>query len=302
MTKNSSQHYVTQRRVQTAAQAVTAVDRYILRQLYKHPFLTPDQLRVLVTSNLEGSPALPSCSRTAINRRMARLRRAEIVTGHRPPALRGTAPFHYFLSELGAHLVAQEAGLSRAELGWSTDHVRGRLPALAHQVKANGFFIALLQYGQQAGHPGLREWQGEDQCVAEFQWRGRKIRIAPDGYGVYAVGEYEHHFFLEWDRGLGPARGLRSKAERYVWYYQSGAYLERYPTFPDVWIVTRTAGRQRQVASMLRALLERTSPSPTFLVAQADAVVRNLGGAIWTDPAREQPVTFMGLAAGERLT
>lgn len=299
MTNSKRRRYVTARRVQEIARELSLVDIYVLVQVHRHPFLTPDHLRILLTSSLEGGPAYPSCSRAAINRRLARLRQAGLVVGYRPPVARGTAPYHYYLDELGAHVVAQRGGLARSELRWSVDRVRGRLLTYQHQAEVNEFFLMLLQHGSQVGHTGLWEWQGEDQCLTEFPWRGRTVRIAPDGFGVYVVDDQAYCFFVEWDRGLGPVRALRDKAERYVWYYQSGAYQERYPTCPDLWIVTRTEIRRRQIASLLRGLLDRHATCPQFLVTYGALIAPDLGGAVWWDPARKQWVTFMGQTAAE---
>ncbi len=125
------------------------------------------------------------------------------------------------------------------------------------------------------------------------------MRIAPDGFGIYVVGERAHYFFVEWDRGLGPVRTLRDKVARYARYYQSGAYQERYPVCPALWIVTRTSLRQRQIASLLQGVIDRHVSCPQFRVAYWSLVADDPGGAVWWDPARQQWVTFTGQTAAE---
>ncbi len=287
------QPYLTVKRVKQIVDALKPLDRRLLQLIYRYPHIHTEGLRHLLASELGGTPVLPLRTVSAVNQRLARLRQANLVVGYRPGKPVGTAQYHYYLDELGAYVLATEAGLSRREFAWSKAEVTGKLPAWEHTVEVNDFFITLLQCHVDRNERGLHLWESEDFIRAEFTHNSQKIKIAPDGFGVYADQQFNHYFFLEWDRGYGPPGSVRDKAWRYCKFYQGGHYLERYPTFPNVWIVTRTQQRLRMLLAMLGKLIKEEAAAPTFLLTSVEKLDQGgPRGTVWLCPPHEKLRSF----------
>jgi hypothetical protein len=287
------QFYITMKRVSQVADNLKPLDRRLLHLVYRYPYVHTEALRHLLASELGGKPALPLRTASAVNQRMARLRRWNLVVGHRPGRPVGTAQYHYYLDELGASVLATEAGLSRREFAWSKAEVVGRLLAWEHAVEVNDFFITLLQCRIDRNERGLHVWESEDFCWTEFAHDEQRLKIAPDGFGVYADQQFDHYFFLEWDRGYGPASSLRDKAWRYCKFYQGGRYLSHYPTFPNVWIVTRTPQRLRVLLAMIGKLVKEEQAAPTFLLTSVERLDQSgPRGTVWYCPPDNTPRSF----------
>lgn len=232
---------------------LTDRDHRILALLHEHRVLTTHQIvQVAFTSH----------SRAV--QRMRTLTGLGVVARFRPRRDRGSAPWHYVLDTLGAHVLA-------ADRGGDVDRVRVRRDRqlavahsthLAHRVGANGFFIALIGAARaRDGGAELGEWLNASDAAewAEAHSREWGVRVPhPDGYGRWAENGRAVEFFLEWDTGTETHRQLTTKMERYVDFARDAVR-------PVLWVlfVFPTPRRENGV----RAVLRRVSGTGRLLVA-----------------------------------
>jgi hypothetical protein len=119
-------------------------------------------------------------------------------------------------------------------------------PDLAHLVGVNGFFTSLLAAGRAGGRARLLRWWSERQAAAAF---GQRIR--PDGHGVWARGDAQAGFYLEYDTGRETIGALISKLGSYRRLLAEGG-----PNYPVLfWLPTqaREQNLHRRLASGLEA-------------------------------------------------
>jgi hypothetical protein len=184
------------------ASRLTERDQLVALACYEHRVLTTEQLCRLYFS-------APRRAR----RRLALLYELRVLDRFRPSRQRGqgSAQHHWILDEAGAHVVAAQLGVERAELRWrhQRDLAMLRSPKLDHQLEVNEFFSRLDEEARAAG--GRLDWWGERRCLAALEGR-----VAPDGYGrLQLPGRRPASFLLELDRGSEDHGRLRQKARRY---------------------------------------------------------------------------------------
>lgn len=162
-------------------------DIKICLNLFEHKVLTTHQINDLFFN---------SYSRT--RSRLLRLYRTGIIDRFTPSVERGSAPNHYMLGDLGAHLVAGELGIEVREIirGLNKISNQTRSQRLQHMVEVNGFFARLAWGCRQTTDHFLTEW-----------WSERKTHrswgeiVNPDGFGQLQGPDQSRTFFLELDRG-----------------------------------------------------------------------------------------------------
>ena len=88
------------------ARRLTDRDRRLCRLVWEHRVLTTEHLTSL---------CFPS--RHAATHRLLALTRLGVLDRFRPFRATGSAPLHYVLAEVGAHMLAAEQGKTLAELG-----------------------------------------------------------------------------------------------------------------------------------------------------------------------------------------
>ncbi|MGH3266146.1 MAG: replication-relaxation family protein, partial [Trebonia sp.] len=147
-------------------------------------------------------------------RRLVVLYQQRVLDRFRPPWQqgKGSTQYHWVLDEVGAHLVADELGIDRADLHWR--HADALAIAgsakLAHQVAANELITRLASEARTAGGR-LREWYGERTT--------RRLlggQVIPDTYAVMQLpGRPLLHLLVELDRGTEDHKRLREKATGY---------------------------------------------------------------------------------------
>jgi hypothetical protein len=185
------------------ASHLTERDRHIAKDCFEFRVLTTSQIMRLY---------FPS-TRTA-TARLDMLYRLRMLDRFRPsvPMGEGTAPYHWFLDEAGALIVADLLGRDRSELGWQHSVAASIATSqkLDHHVEVNEFLTRLAVEAHRAGG-ALPEWYGERSLHQMFS--GTMI---PDGYGVLKLPRRrELHFLVELDRASEPSARLRKKAEDY---------------------------------------------------------------------------------------
>lgn len=187
-----------------AASLITERDRRVAVDCYEHGALTTEQITGLHFSR----------SRTA-RFRLNHLYELRVLDRFRParPPRRGTAPFHWILDELGAHVVAATLDRDRNDLHWRRGSALALASSqtLAHRMATNEFFVRVAVEARAAGG-SLREWYGER--TAQLLFDGI---VVPDSYGVVDLpGRDLLHLLLELDRSTEPLRRIRDKVAAYA--------------------------------------------------------------------------------------
>lgn len=224
--------------VAALASRLTERDRLVALDCYEHRVLTTEQLRRLHFG----------AARRA-RRRLAVLHQLRVLDRFRPPKPRGegSSPYHWILDEAGAHIVAEELGLKRADLRWRHQAAiaLARSSKLAHQLEVNEFFTKLEEEARQTGGR-LGAWWGERRCLAALGGVA-----AADGYGQLELpGEAPLSFLLELDRATEDHGRLRQKVKRYA------KALPRSPHWqepPLVVVAVPTTGRAQGLSEALAA-------------------------------------------------
>jgi hypothetical protein len=139
-----------------------------------------------------------------------------------------------------------------------------------------------LHDAHRARHLDLIEFQAEP-----ASWRtwtgpaGERLHIRPDAFAIVAVGDYEHLWFVEVDRGTEPHTTIRRKVDAYRTYATSGTEQRRHGVFPRVaFLATSDTGR----AALDRALARTRDTTGLVTVAHLDDAVDAL-----TDQPAERP-------------
>jgi len=176
-------------------------DIKICLNLFEHKVLTTHQINDLFFN---------SYSRT--RSRLLRLHRAGIVDRFTPYVERGSAPNHYMLGDLGAHLVAGELGMEVREIirGLNKLSSQTRSQRLQHMVEVNGFFARLAWGCRQTTDHFLTEWWSEKKTH-----RSWGEIVSPDGFGQLQGPGQSRTFFLELDRGTESPSRLAMKLAGY---------------------------------------------------------------------------------------
>lgn len=186
-----------------AAARLTLRDRRIALDCFEHRVLTSEQLGRLHFDKQRRA-----------RRRLSILHQQRVLDRFRPPWQqgKGSTQYHWVLDEVGAHLVADELGITRADLHWRhADKLAIAGSAkLAHQVAANELITRLATEARDAGGR-LREWYGERTT--------RRLLVGtviPDTYAVLQLpNQPPLHLLVELDRGTEDHKRLREKATGY---------------------------------------------------------------------------------------
>jgi hypothetical protein len=235
------------------ARRLTDRDRRLCRLLWEHRVLTTEQLTSL---------CFPS--RHAATHRLLLLTRLEVIDRFRPFRATGSAPFHYVLGRVGAHVLAAEQATTPSELGYSRSQTlaRAHRQRLAHMVGVNGFFAALAATARDRVDAALTAWWSERRCAQRW---GHLIR--PDGYGRWTEAGITVEFFLEYDTGTETISRVAGKLNGYAdLATASGIQTPLLLTLPN----------PRREAEIHRAF-----GTPPISVATAAGRVTDPAGAVW---------------------
>jgi hypothetical protein len=120
------------------------------------------------------------------------------------------------------------------------------LAHLSHTLGADAVFARIACAAcTQRGGGALVEWRSAAACAHG--------RLRPDGYGLVRLGQQQHGFFLEFDRGSMRAARLRAKFLAYHRYRASAHATRAYDGVPIVLVVTTGPGPEQRVAQALRS-------------------------------------------------
>jgi len=278
------------------AARLSSIDHQLLVLLNSHRVLTTPQLIALT-----GRP-----ERT-VDYRMSRLRSAGLVHRTRPYAALGSAPFFWWLSRSGAHLVE---GTSPAP-GKATPNPL----FLRHTSAIAGLYVALLDIGPSIAMR-CESWLRDE--MAWEEWKpalGRAKHLRPDAYVEVSLevdGEVGRAgAFVEVDFATMDQPRLRAKVARHRDYASDRAWWDRHPGCPALLLLTTSEARVTRF--LVNVEKDRPSPQKRYdgddhefdweeLVAAAAAVgspEAALSAPVWRTSPADAPVTLSALLAGE---
>ncbi|MGH9055727.1 MAG: replication-relaxation family protein [Acidimicrobiales bacterium] len=273
--------------------SLSDVDHDILVLLHVHRVLTTPQLITLT-----GRP-----ERT-VDYRLGRLRTRSLVGRTRPYAASGSAPYYWWLTRAGAHLVE---GTSPAPGKGEPNPL-----FLRHTAAIAGLFVALADAGPAVGIT-LSSWRRDEGAWEDWDHYGKPGRIRPDAYaGVQLEVGGETGVagaFIEVDFATMDHARLRAKVARHRRYVAEAIWWDRHPCCPALLLVTTSEAR----VSRFMAAAEKDRPRPfpyqsedpahyDELVAACAAVASPEAAVVapvWRVGVGDAPVTLSALLASE---
>ena len=223
----------------------TPRDRQVCLDLYKHQVLAVHQIAKL---------HFPTPRKA--RERLLELTERGVLLRFQPQRSKGSAPFHYLLGELGAHIVSGFYGLEVKRLltrlkeeDWQLAH-SAKLP---HLLETHDFFIALITRCREVYGFRLARWWSERRCLREWNSEsGVDPMIRPDAHGILAGPSCEARFLLEVDRGTERGHRIAEKLESYGWYADHLAWLARVkqPPEPNLLLFVFPSARREERARL----------------------------------------------------
>ena len=119
--------------------------------------------------------------------------------------------------------------------------------------------------------------QAEPRCYREFSGIAGRTVLRPDLFVAIGVGEFEHRWFLEVDRGQESIPVVIRKCHLYEAYYQSGKEQAAHGMFPKVCWIVPDERRAGQVGEAIRR--DRRLTDQLFVVATTEQSMAVLMGA-----------------------
>jgi hypothetical protein len=273
--------------------SLSGVDHDILVLLHVHRVLTTPQLITLT-----GRP-----ERT-VDYRLSRLRDRSLVGRTRPYAASGPAPFYWWLTRAGAHLVE---GTSPAPGKGEPNPL-----FLRHTAAIAGLYVALVDDGPAVGLT-LTSWQRDEDAWEDWVHYSQAGRIRPDAWAEVQL-EVDGHdgaagAFFEVDLATMDQARLRAKVARHRRYVAETIWWDRHPCCPALLLVTTSEARVNRF--LAAAEKDRPRPSPfqsehpahyDELVAACAAVASPEAAVfapVWRAGVGDAPVTLSALLAPE---
>jgi Replication-relaxation len=259
-----SRRYLTAAAYRAIATQVVARDLAVLQCLAELRFVTGGQL----TRRCFADDPDPAVSGRAARRALLRLVRLGLLA--RLPrqvggVRAGSAGFVYHLGPSGQRL--------SAERGWQPEQRRRRslTPGtlfLQHSLAIAELHTQLVE-ADRSRRFELLELTAEPSCWRSYDGLGnQRTSLKPDSYVRLGLGDYEHSYFLEIDRGTEGWRTIVRQLTSYTAYYLSGQEQTAYGVFPQaLWL----APDERRVEA-IAACIERlpSADQVLFQVARFD--------------------------------
>lgn len=255
----------------------TARDREIVAAVSTHRALTSDQIALLFWGEQKAS------SRCRLRLRLLS-QAGYLARAEQPVTLsEGRRPLVYFLDTRGASLAAEMREIPVSALDWKKEHNDVRWIFLEHLLATNDIRIRLQLA---AGHAGftLLEWLDDkslasqsirDQfAVVTTAGRRESWAVGPDGYVSLLApdGKTRHRAFIEADRATVPLARWQVKVEKYLAYFASSVFRERYGATKPFRVLTVTTSPER-MANMRRITAAVPGSGPWFWFTTYQAIV-----------------------------
>lgn len=277
------------------ALALSPSDRALLDFIGRHPFLTADDIAVVMCWT---STWARYQRKQLMELGLVRLLQADEV-GEQASAMGLTE-----LTMDGLALVAAEQGLSVAAairynglVGGGPERdmpVRRKLlQNLTHTLGVNAIFVGLYRTAQhrcaKGNKDGVGEWRSPAACSNRL--------IRPDGYAVYRYNGVPFGFFLEYDRGTMSMAKYYAKFAAYYTYMERGLFERDYEGMPTVLVVTTDVAAESRIVRAAREVsVGRETHLPLLVTCEwrlRDS--RNTDGLlepIWREACKNQGTRF----------
>lgn len=264
--------YLTESRMAVIEQTLTERDQRILELLAECRLMSGDQLRRIFFGG-NGVGHTESAQRRACQRALSYLTRIGLTTTlvRRIGGKRGGSAGHiYMLTGAGKKFVLRQRGVSAARARTSSEFAE---QFALHTLACTEVYARLVE-NTRRGEAELIAYESEPAC-----WRqrvggfGRPVTLKPDGFARIGIGEIEHHWFIEVDRGTENQTTIARQGKAYLAYHQSGA-ADR--VMPKVMWLTISPER----ADLMRKTLHRLggAAEELFEVGELDDAARLLIG------------------------
>lgn len=180
----------------------------------------------------------------------------------------GSAAYIYALSPVGQRVI---------ELDGPRRRLREPSVFFVDHTLAIGQLVVELTMAANDLRFELLAIEPEPHCWRRFTSLSGPQVLRPDLFVALGVGDYEHRWFIEIDRGHESLPVVIRKCHHYDAYYQIGAEQAAHGAYPRVcWVVLdeRRAGRLRRAIASARGLTERL-----FTVTTNEGAIAALSGA-----------------------
>jgi len=281
----------------------TERDREIVAAVSTHRALTSDQLSLLFWGDLKAN------SRCRLRLRLL-AEHGYLERHEQPVALsEGRRPLVYFLGKRGLAMAADVRGVPESAIDWKKEHNDVRWPFLEHLLATNEIRVRFEVAAPRAGFTVL-EWL-DDKTLSSQSIRDQftvvrsggffQAAIGPDGYVslLDPNGTTRHRAFIEADRATVPLGRWQDKVQRYLAYFRSAVFADRYKATKPFRVLTVTTSDER-LANMKRVTEEAGGQTwfwfSTYaaLADPADTLHR----LTWFMAGRVEPVGFPYPLAG----
>ena len=255
---------------------LTDRDLTLLRLLYHHQVLTTDQITRLLFGN----------ERTC-QVRLNQLQRLGLLTHfrfHRTGG--GSYRYRWLLDHDGQRFAAASRGETEptAKASAARIHNLSASPRLNHQLAVNEFFVRLAEHARRHRHASLDRWWSEKFTTGQFH----KIRLQPDGHGLWTEAGHTVGLWLEADTGSEPLTRVISKLDTYRKVAASGG-----PRYPVLFWLPSQAREEH-----LHRLLRQQPGGVTTATATHD---RHPAEAVWLPADSHERVHLDGLPSSHGI-
>lgn len=268
---------------------LTQRDIDIVTAVYKYKVLTAPQIHSLFFSK----ELLPIGEKPVSSRCQLRLKNL-FHSGHlhrfqHPMNFNeGSRPLLYQLDKGAVPLLAQELDVLPEDINWKPkDNKRGFFTFINHLLKTNDVMVAIELAAKANGYE-IRNWIDETVLRSEAMkayvflpsQKGGEVKrtLVPDGYVQLSDANYDYHHFLEIDMGTEDLKRFGEKIPRYLAFYHSGGFENKYQA-KSMRVLIITTGPRR--AENLRIVTEGLGGDIEFWFSDFTAVNP---ASIFSDP------------------
>jgi len=272
---------VTVEYVQELVRSLPNRDFEILHWLFKRPFMTGEQIEMLVFGDLK-----PSSRREKANQRIRKLYHSHCIDRWFPPVAEGagSSKQHLVLDRAGLLALALKRGIDPSDDRIKKWRKRNHIPQnYQHTLKIQDFYGLLHLFSRQLECGEIIRWEWEDKAKIKFAMRedgrNRNVEIKPDAFCIYKYntqGGFKM-FYLEADNATEDMDVLETKIRRYKAMYESGEWRDRQwaratqgRMFPAVLFLFHDLGQAKE----LHKFAKRQNTPVRFLFTAYDQLIR----------------------------
>lgn|GEM_PF-3222278 len=252
-------------------------DKEIIRAVFRHRFLTRDQLQRVI-----GWDCLPK-----VNSRLRKLYDSGYLNRRFLPVQYGSPPAIYTLGPAGIAEIKQTQDQTIKHIRRNSRQDRRMSDRLLHHTLATSEFVTvMIDAARRTKSVKWFPWLSDRSVLLSMQSFFQRIK--PDGLLSYEFDGRRFNFFVEVDTGSESHRRILKKLEEYHRLIESKVLGEKFPglTRFAVLIVTLTQNRAHSLSQSLKP-----SPSPPVLIGSLPQLEKDpFFGQAWRQPGRTNPM------------